>query len=259
MTATDPAQRPLSPWAAGLLLVVVGRRVRPRARCARIRPGRSSSSPTPGSVAYLVTRRPRNTVGWLLMLTGRGPGTSGASGCRCPLEPLQTGMLDPAQALRPGRTASAGRWRSSASSRSRSSSRAAACRRPRPMAGAARSRGHGGRSRCSSRSRRSLSVTVADTGPHSTIPNPSPSSRMPASGSLVPDPATLYLTMFVVVVGGVSGWSVRYRRSTGLERLQIPLAGRRPSRASRPCQRASGRIATEASARGRLGDSPHAA
>jgi hypothetical protein len=71
MTPVTPTVRPLSPWARGVLLasVVAGLLI------LIIRDTVASAVfflPYTGLGAYLVTRRPANVVGWLLMLVGWG-------------------------------------------------------------------------------------------------------------------------------------------------------------------------------------------
>lgn len=218
MIAAHPTPRPLPPWAAGLLLAGV---------LAVFVLALSRADPTgalffgayAGIGAYLVTRRPRNPVGWLLMLTGLGLAV-GSVRWWLPVETLLSGNLDPLQSFEAWSNATGWSWAFFGvfgislvfpsgrlpAGRGRRLARLGLVAMGVLLALIAFGP--------------TLSVTIADTNTSVEIPNPLALLLDAGFWSLTPDPTTLYLTMFAVVVAGIAGLVARYRRATGLERMQ---------------------------------------
>jgi hypothetical protein len=219
MTAGSLAPpRPLPPWAAGLLLAGV---------LAVFVLALSRADPAGGLFfvayagigAYLATRRPGNPVGWLLMLTGLGLAV-GSVRWRWPVETLVSGNLDLVQTLEAWSNAIG--WSLAFVGVFGISLVFPSGRLP------------GGRGRLLARLGLAvmgillaliafgptLAVTIADT--NLSVDAPNPFALLPDAGfwSLVPEPGTLYLAMFAVVLAGIAGLVARYRRATGLERMQ---------------------------------------
>ena len=172
-----------------------------------------------GIGAYLAVRRPRNSVGWLLMTTGWGLAL-GRVRCNVPLDVLLAGRLDPLQAV----TA----W-------------ANACGWSIVFIGffgvtLVFPRGHlpAGRGRWLSRiavgamvglavlTAVSPTINVTLTSQPTSMDVPNPFAWFPGASwwALVPDPTPLFATMFAIFAAGLVALVVRARRSVGLERLQ---------------------------------------
>lgn len=172
-----------------------------------------------GIGAYLAIRRPRNSVGWLLMMTGWGL-AFGRVQCDVPLDVLLAGRLDPLQAV----TAWANGYGWSF-----------------VFIGffgvtLVFPRGHlpGGRGRWPSRAAvgamiglavltaigPTINVTLTSQPTSVDVPNPFALFRGAGWWAFVPDPSLLFAMMFAVFATGLVAMVVRARRSVGLERLQ---------------------------------------
>jgi hypothetical protein len=172
-----------------------------------------------GIGAYLVVRRPSNPIGWLLMLTGWGL-VVGNVPVTASLDALQAGTEAPAQA--------AAAW-------------ANGCGWILVMTGIfglalVFPTGHlpEGRGRRWSQIAivavvvvagvlaigPTTNVIFASDGSSATVPNPIGVARDAPWWRLAPDPGILFMSLFLLIVASVVGLIRRYRRATGLERLQ---------------------------------------
>jgi hypothetical protein len=218
MTPVTLTVRPLSPWARGVLLasVVAGLLI------LIIRDSVASAVfflPYTGLGAYLVTRRPANVVGWLLMLVGWGTGIA-SSAETTPFEAFQSGRLDMVEALIVWSNACA--W-------SLAFFGMFAITLVFPSGGLPMGRGRW-------TARAALAVDLAIVvlvafGPTMYVKpatretlgiGPNPLAIFPDGQiwSLVPHLNTLYAVMFGLFVTALVGLGLRYRDSTGIERLQ---------------------------------------
>jgi hypothetical protein len=218
MTPVAPAVRPLSPWASAVLLasVVAG---------LLILIDRDSVAsavlflPYAGIGAYLVTRRPANVIGWLLMLMGWSLALT-TSRHTVPVETLLTGRLDTVDAL----TVWSG---SCAWTLAFFGIFAIALVFPSgrlPM----------GRGRWLAWVGLAVALTIvalvafgptiyfsrATTETLRTVPNPLAILPDAQIWSLIPHLNTLYAVMVGLFVTSLVGLGLRYRDSTGFERLQ---------------------------------------
>ncbi len=172
-----------------------------------------------GTGAYLVALRPRNSVGWLLMLIGWGL-VLGTVVCTVPLADLESGDLDLAQALTAwangcgwtlafigffgiSQVFPTGRW-------------------PIGSGRWARRIGLAGTLILAATIMfgPTLSVTIAATGLGVDVPNPFLVAPSLPFWRLIPGPEALYFLMFGFLVIGIAGLVVRARQAVGLERLQ---------------------------------------
>jgi hypothetical protein len=172
-----------------------------------------------GTGAYLVIQRPRNSVGWFVMVTGYGLAI-GSVRCTVPIDTLLKGELDPFQAF----TA----W-------------ANGCGWAIAFFGfygitIVFPSGHlgSGDERILGRFGFGvvvalavvmavgpvITVTTAQAGVGANVPNPLAFAPGAAFWALVPDPSLIYVALFAMVVAGVIALIRRYQRSAGLERLQ---------------------------------------
>jgi len=216
MTPVPSAVRPLPPWASGVLLasVVAGLLI------LIIRDSVGSAVfflPYTGIGAYLVTRRPANVIGWLLMLIGWSTAFVTTSST-VPLETIQSGRLDMVEALSV--------W--SHFSWSLAFLGIFAIALVFPSGGLPTGRG-----RWPARVGLAVVLTItalaafgptifatSATGTLVIVPNPLailPNARI---WGLVPHPNTLYAMMLGLLVTALVGLGLRYRDSTGIERLQ---------------------------------------
>jgi hypothetical protein len=173
-----------------------------------------------GIGAFLAVRRPRNSMGWLLLMMGWGLGL-GSIRCTVPSAALLAGDLDAGQA--------AIAWSN-------------ACGWAFAMAGFLGialgfpdGRLPGGRARWPARilivamvilvvlivANPVINVTPTDTRVSVDVPNPFAIDALTSPGFRVPNPDMLFPIAFVVVVAGVLSLIVRYRRSVGLAHLQF--------------------------------------
>jgi hypothetical protein len=172
-----------------------------------------------GIGAYLVIQRPRNSVGWFLMLIGWGLAI-GSARLTAPLDALATGRLDGLEAFTAwasgvgwvlvlvgffGITAvfptgnlpeGHARWLSRIGFAGLISLTALLAFGP------------------------IINVTPAGTGISVDLPNPAAILPDASFWTLVPEPGLLFTAMFGIVLAGVIGLIRRSNRSVGLERLQ---------------------------------------
>lgn len=216
MTAVRSTVRPLPPRASGVLLatVVAGLLI------LIVRDSATSAVfflPYSGIGAYLVTRRPTNVIGWLLMLIGWSTSLVTADS-PVSLESIQSGRLDTLQALSV--------WSHFCWSLVFLGIFAIAL--VFPSGGLPTGRG-----RWAARVGLAVVVTITAitafgptvfattvTGALVTVRNPLailPDARI---WNLVPHPNTLYAMMLGLLVTALFGLGLRYRHSTGIERLQ---------------------------------------
>ena len=169
--------------------------------------------------AYLVGLRPRNSVGWLMVLIGWGL-VLGTVRVTAPPGDLSSGDLTLGQALTAWANGSGwniafigffgisqvfptGRWPTgSGRSASRIELGGLLILAVVILFGP------------------TLNVTIAATGVGVDVPNPFHVAPWLPFWALVPDPIVLYMVMFGFVVAGIVGLMVRARRAVGLERLQ---------------------------------------
>ena len=172
-----------------------------------------------GIGGFLALRRPRNSVGWLLLAMGWGFGI-GSIRCTVPSADLMAGELDPAQA--------AVAW-SHACGWAFALSAFVGITLVFPD-------GHlpAGRGRWPARvaivatvsilllisANPVINVTPTETGVPIDVPNPFALEALGDLAPWVPDPSTLYPSMFPLLVTGIVSLLLRYRRSTGLQRFQ---------------------------------------
>ena len=172
-----------------------------------------------GTGAYLVSVRPRNSVGWLLVLIGWGL-VMGTVRVTAPPADLLSGDLALGQALAAWANGSGwniafigffgisqvfptGRWPTGSGRwASRIELGALLILAVVILFGP------------------TLNVTIAATGVGVDVPNPFHLAPSLPFWALVPDPIVLYMLMFGFVVAGIVGLLVRARRAVGLERLQ---------------------------------------
>ena len=218
MTPVPPAVRPLPPWAIAVLLasVVAGLLI------LIVRDSVASAVfflPYTGIGAYLVTRRPANAVGWLLMLMGWGLAIA-SSRHMVPLATIQSGRLDMVETLTV--------WTSSCAW-SLAFFGMFAIALVFPSGGLPTGRGRWP-------ARVGLAVDLAIValvafGPTTyakletaetllIVPNPLATLPHAPIWRLVPHLNTLYAVMFGLFVAALVGLGLRYRESTGIERLQ---------------------------------------
>lgn len=172
-----------------------------------------------GTGAFLVIRRPHNSIGWLLAAIGSGLALGGVRvGVRA--EALAAGALDPIAAA----SAWANAWGWSLAfvaifglTLVFPSGRMPAGRGSRPsrialgtIVGLAALMAVGP----------TISVTPVSTGVAIDVPNPLALAPDAGFWALVPGPTLLYSSMFAIFAAGVAALIVRFRRSTSLERLQ---------------------------------------
>ena len=216
MTSVTPPVRSLPPWAiaallasvvAGLLILIIRDSV----------PSAVFFLPYTGLGAYLVTRRPANVIGWLLMLIGWSTAFVTVSS-DVSFESAQSGRLDVVEALSV--------WSHFSWSLAFLGIFAIALVFPSGGLPA-------GRGRWPARVGLAVVLTItalvafgptlfftAGAGTLATVPNPLAILPDAEIWSLVPHPNTLYVVMLGLLVTALVGLGLRYRDSTGIERLQ---------------------------------------
>ena len=218
MTAGTSPERPLPSWAILLVLVSLAAGILMSVARADL-PGAVFFVSYTGIGAFLVTRRPANSVGWLLMLTGWGLAI-GSLRCNVPLETLLAGGLDPGQAFSAWGNGTG--WSLAFIGLTGIALVFPSGRLPSGRSRWLASVALGGVIAISALLvvGPTITVTVAQTGASVDVPNPLavlPDARF---WDLVPEPIVLYATLFGVLVAALVWLGVRYRRAASLERLQ---------------------------------------
>jgi hypothetical protein len=218
MTAGTFPERPLPSWAILLVLVSLAAGILMSVARADL-PGAVFFVSYTGIGAFLVTRRPANSVGWLLMLTGWGLAI-GSLRCNVPLETLLAGRLDPGQALSAWGNGTG--WSLAFIGLTGIALVFPSGRLPSGRSRWLASVALGGVIAISALLvvGPTITVTVAQTGASVDVPNPLavlPDARF---WVLVPEPVVLYATLFGVLVAALVWLGARYRRAASLERLQ---------------------------------------